>query len=631
MTSRKEIRLVSCGVVLAVISCLATDWPAAAQDYLSPTALVAEPQGRRLYIAEATAKQVDVFDTETAKVTATISIPAEPTGLALTTDGAFLYVTCAEPQGSISVIETDTNRIIRRIRAGYGARAPVLSPDGKMLYVCNRFDNSVSVIDTRTNEHTTRTSVPREPFAADITPDGKWLYIANLLPDGPADANHVASKVSVIDTQTMGVDRPISLPNGSTDVHGVAASPDGKYVYVSHVLGRYTVPTTQLERGWMNTNALSIIDATGRKLINTVLLDDVDSGAANPWSVCCTPDGSHVCVTHAGTHELSVIDVAAMLGKISSYEADNKSAQYQTPGADQAQGYDPASSVSQIPNELSFLYGIRQRIKLRGNGARALAIIGQKAYVAEYFTDSLTVVDIGKESRFRTSLIALGPKTRMTEKRRGEMLFNDAILCFQGWQSCASCHPSGARADALNWDLLNDGIGNPKNTKSLLFSHETPPAMITGVRENAELAVRAGITHIQFAVRPEDEAAAIDEYLKSLKPVPSPYLVKGKLSKSARRGQEVFDKAGCASCHSGPLHTDLQKYDVGAGKGLDEGRHFDTPTLIEVWRTAPYLYDGRATTIEEMLTTYNPDDKHGHTSSLTTRQIKDLVRFVLSQ
>jgi len=211
------------------------------------------------------------------------------------------------------------------------------------------------------------------------------------------------------------------------------------------------------------------------------------------------------------------------------------------------------------------------------------------------------------------------------------MLFNDAGLCFQGWQSCASCHPSGARTDALNWDLLNDGLGNPKNTKSLLLAHETPPAMITGIRENAEAGVRAGIRHIQFAVRPEEEAVAIDEYLKSLKPVPSPHLVDGKLNESAERGQKIFDKAGCASCHTGSLYTDLKAHNVGTGKDLDKDRRFDTPTLVEVWRTSPYLYDGRAATIEEVLTTCNPGDKHGVTSNLTEAEIKDLAEFILSQ
>ncbi|MBA7710092.1 hypothetical protein ES703_119022 [subsurface metagenome] len=295
-----------------------------------------------------------------------------------------------------------------------------------------------------------------------------------------------------------------------------------------------------------------------------------------------------------------------------------------------AVGWAGKNRESGVENELSFLYGIRQRIKLCGKGPRALAIVGRRVYVAEYFTDSITLVDIEKKPIPETTVLLLGPRPQMTRRRRGEMLFNDASLCFQNWQSCASCHPGGGRADALNWDLLNDGIGNPKNTKSLLLAHKTPPAMITGVRDRAETAVRSGIKHILFATCPEEDAIAIDEYVKSLKPVPSPCLVNGRLSRSARRGRKVFDKAGCASCHKGPLYTDLQKYDVGTGKGLDKDVEFDTPTLVEIWRTAPYLYDGRAATMKEVLTTHNPGDKHGATSNLTDNEINNLARFILS-
>jgi len=154
--------------------------------------------------------------------------------------------------------------------------------------------------------------------------------------------------------------------------------------------------------------------------------------------------------------------------------------------------------------------------------------------------------------------------------------------------------------------------------------------MMTGVRPDAETAVRSGIRHIQFAVRPEEDAVAIDEYLKSLKPVQSPYLVKGKMREQAKQGRKVFNKAGCASCHSSPLYTDLQKYDIGTGKGLDENQSFDTPTLIEVWRTAPYLYDGRSKTIKEVLTKHNADDQHGKTSTLTDEEINSLAEFILS-
>jgi cytochrome c peroxidase len=230
----------------------------------------------------------------------------------------------------------------------------------------------------------------------------------------------------------------------------------------------------------------------------------------------------------------------------------------------------------------------------------------------------------------------------MTSARKGEMFFYDASLCFQKWQSCATCHPADARPDALNWDLLNDGMGNPKNTKSLLLAHRTPPSMALGVRESAQVGVRAGIRFIQFAVRPEADAVAIDQYLMSLKPMPSPKLVRNpvtkklKLNKAAKKGKKIFEKAGCVTCHSGSLLTDMSSYNVGTGKERQEGddrkpeNTFDTPTLIEVWRTAPYLHDGRAAKIKDVLTEFNKDDMHGITSDLTEKQIDELAEYILS-
>jgi cytochrome c peroxidase len=221
--------------------------------------------------------------------------------------------------------------------------------------------------------------------------------------------------------------------------------------------------------------------------------------------------------------------------------------------------------------------------------------------------------------------------------RRGEMLWNDGTACFQHWQSCASCHPDG-RVDALNWDLMNDGIGNPKQTKNLVYAHLTPPTMVTGIRPDLQACNRKGLTHIQFVVRPEEDALCLDAYTMSLRPVPSPHLVEGALSETARKGARLFKEAGCAECHPadsrGPggerLFTNLNKYNLGLGAGNEEGREFDTPTLIEVWRTAPYLYDGRALTLEEVLRACNPQDRHGVTQGLSPAEIGALAEYVLS-
>ena len=134
--------------------------------------------------------------------------------------------------------------------------------------------------------------------------------------------------------------------------------------------------------------------------------------------------------------------------------------------------------------------------------------------------------------------------------------------------------------------------------------------MATGIRKNAEVAVRAGIRHIQFAVRPEEEAQAIDAYLSSLVPLQ----LGGGDSKAIARGAEVFKRARCIKCHPAPLYADGKQRNLRTGRGIDEGRKFDTPTLVEIWRTAPYLHDGRAATLHAVLTEENPGDRHGQTS-----------------
>ena len=288
---------------------------------------------------------------------------------------------------------------------------------------------------------------------------------------------------------------------------------------------------------------------------------------------------------------------------------------------------------SDVPTDLAFLTGLRQRIKLHGNGPRALALAGDIAWVAGYFSDTIESVDLTAKAMAPVSY-ALGPAGTRSLERKGEQWFNDATLCFQQWQSCATCHSFDARVDALNWDLLNDGLGSPKNSKSLVWAHRTPPVMSTGVRTDAAVAVRAGLRHALFAVPPDEVPAAIDAYLKALVPQPSPQLEGGQLSAAARRGRKLFEDprlAGCAVCHPAPLFTDLKSYDVGTGNRLDgPGVKFDTPTLAELWRTAPYLHDGSARTIHDVLTGPDRWDQHGKTSQLTDRQIDDLIAYVLS-
>ena len=587
-------------------------------EYLSPQCLVIDKDAERLYVAAATSPRLLVVDPAEAEVLAEIALPYAATGLALSPQTSRLYVTGGTAYGAVYAVDTATGQVELLAKTGHTPLSPVLSNDGKWLYVCNRYDNCISVIDLASRSLVKTIQVPREPIGAVLTHDGSTLIVANHLPAQVSDVDDVAATISIIDTEVERIVASIRLPNGSTGLQGLCLSKDGHYAYVTHILGRHHLPTTQIERGWINTNALSIIDLAKRQWLNTVLLDDVDRGAANPWGVACTEDNKYLIVALSGTHELCIIDSDELHSRLAQAAAGGKVSSV-------------TASTDEVRDDVSFLVGAKRRVPLQGNGPRGLTVVGSRVFAAEYFTDSLASLDLDGGEHAKAQSIPLKKPLRPSDVRRGEMLFHDAALCFQQWQSCASCHPGSGRVDALNWDLLNDGIGNPKNTKSLLLAHATPPAMSLGIREDAHVAVRAGIRYIQFAVRPEEEAAAIDTYLLSLKSLPSPHLIDGQMSPAALRGQKVFAQAGCAHCHSGPLYTDLGRYDVGTGIGLDEAQAFDTPTLVEVWRTAPYLHDGRAATISDVLTKHNPGDKHGRTSSLTSRELQDLAEFILTR
>ena len=251
------------------------------------------------------------------------------------------------------------------------------------------------------------------------------------------------------------------------------------------------------------------------------------------------------------------------------------------------------------------------------------------AWVASYFSGSVTRVLAGGEVR---PAVSLGPQPPADQVRRGESLFHDARVCFQGWQSCATCHPD-ARSDGLSWDLMNDGLGNPKNAKSLLLSGKTPPVMAHGVRASMPVAVASGYKYILFHVPTVPELEDTAAYLASLKPTRSPYrAADGSLSAAARRGKLLFERrdVGCARCHPAPLFTDLKSYDVGTKQSFDPRADFDTPTLVELFRTGPYLHDGGAITVREVLEQRNQGDRHGKTSQLSDQQLSDLEEYLLS-
>lgn len=290
------------------VPCVAHGEPrAAAECYLAPIA-VAPCGERQLAVLGSTGRRLLIIETSQGKLLSTIRLSAEASGMAIR--GRTAYVTTNEPAGRLLQIDMDRNRVQRAWRVGHAPTAPLLSVDGGTVYLANRFENQVRSVHLATGVQRC-VGVIREPVAMVLGADGKHLFVANHLPcvrpflDDENPTIH--AEVSVIDVERMEPAGTIELPNGSQGLRGIALSPCGDYVAVTHVLSNFVVPTMEVAGGAMNRNALSLVRTDSLDPLATLILDGPDCGAANPWAVCFTDHGKSLLVSHAGTHEISVI------------------------------------------------------------------------------------------------------------------------------------------------------------------------------------------------------------------------------------------------------------------------------------------------------------------------------------
>lgn len=535
-------------------------------------------------------------------------LPSPLYGIARSSDGR-LAVTCGEAEGKLLLLDP-IGKPLKEIAVGHTPKSPVFSPDGRIVWCCNQFSNSISVVDAETGKVIAQWAAAREPLSAAVTPDGSRLVVMHQMGEGAANEKNPVLRVLIYDTKT-GQPTSLELPSGSSNGKGVAVSPDGAYAYVTHILGRNLMPTTQIERGWIATNAVTVIDLKKAAIENTVLLDEPQRGSANLWGIAVSPDGAQIGVASAGCHELIVLDRKALHDRLGAVTSGTRVTEV-------------SSKKENVPNDLSFTVGVKRRNPIEGKGPRAVAVVGNEFVTVDYFTDTLSFVVRQQAAPVPSRTLALGAALPPDPVREGALAFHDAKFCYQNWLSCSSCHPGEARADGLNWDLLNDGIGTPKQTKSMLLSLQTPPAMSLGVRESGSVAIRAGMQHIQFVQPDEAVAHKIEAYFLSLKPV----ALRSKAQTDQallQRGKAVFTEQRCDKCHPAPLYTSLEAYDVDTGIGVEAKKQFDTPTLVEIWRTAPYLHDGRAATLTDVLKL-----KHGLDAPLKEEDIKALVYFMES-
>lgn len=512
-------------------------------------------------------------DASSAKVVTAITCAADPYGIVTTKDGKRAYVSHDYP-GLVSEVDLENRKILRTFPAGQWTRGIAINPDESRLYVTNFYTAALTAIDIK---------------------EGK---VIGTWPGRESDnlCRHVV----------LHSKRPKA--------------------YLSHLRSRTHVFDA---RGsiFPELSICTLTAAKAEEKRRTAIALDTFNGVyvvSNPWESAISPDGKSFVTIYAGTDDMNYSTVV-----------DDDYREIEQSGV---------VNVGKHPRAVRF------------------SPDGSQLYVYAALDFCVNVFDMKGRKPTKVASIKVCDAPHTPEWVRGKELFvsSKPPMTSARWISCSSCHPDGF-PDGRVWQNPE----GPRKTPPLWGLAHTHPLHYSADRDEVqdfEYTIRGklmgGAGLLKGAIKPRTgftTPAELDEklagrskdldalaiYTNSFQPRLSPHIpAPGKLSIEAERGKALFfDKTvGCATCHSGPYYTDsrLKKpfhlHDVGTGGGPNEKMppEYDTPSLLGVYRTAPYLHDGRAQTLLDVVTTANPKDQHGKTSHLSKDQLADLVAFVKS-
>jgi hypothetical protein len=383
---------------------------------------------------------------------------------------------------------------------------------------------------------------------------------------------------------------------------------------------RNQVPITQVANGWVMSSGFAVLDLTSDEIVQ-LPLDEANDYFSDPSMVVSDPQGHRAFVASGGSDVITVV----ALDRVASW------LKCATASARADAIYDLTLSSEYVTKRLP-----------TGRNPRHLALSpdGGRLFVAERLDDSILVVDT--TSLMPLGRIVLGDGGLEDPIRRGERVFTSSAYTFQHQFSCRSCHPDG-HVDGLSYDFDGDGIGdNLLDNRSLQGVAGTGPFKWNG--KNPSLEIQCGPRFAKVLMRtepfPDQQLHDLTTFIKSLPPPRVARTADGNLSPAEERGRTIFFagrttdgkeipvSSRCVTCHAPPLYTVRLPFNVGTKGSYDTTEAFDTPHLLGVADTAPYLHDGRAQTLEEIWTLYSTNDSHGVTSYMNKIQLNDLVEFL---
>jgi YVTN family beta-propeller protein len=582
--------------------------------------------------------------------------------IAITADGATLLVVNPD-SNSLTLVDATSDQVVAEIAVGVSPRAVAMSPDDARAYVANQGSDGLSMVDLATHD-AAQIAVGDRPVGVAVSPDGRFVAVAELGDDRvrflDADGARTLCVVPV-------ADRP----------YGLAFTPDGQRLLVTHLLsGEVTVLQVR-----PFTVYLPVVHGAGNWCTGKLVTSPYpyQSTSLPTWpNVAPAPA---VLVNRAGTRAYLPQTMANGLGLNTQFDTtvfpkvsvlDLETDSHRTsehlslPERDQPVGlpWDVALAkndtelwvVNAGSNDVSVLDISNPSRPSRvahvavGDNPRGIVLSpdGSTVYVNNVLAGTVSVIDAGTYAV--TDVITVTDIPLPPTLLHGKRLFHSSArsdLAQAAWVSCNTCHVEGEH-DGRTWLLQFIGEAPPgsvvtRNTTSLLGMIETYPLRWSAEWDesaDSEFSVRfeqfgsgliSGEMHPTLGTPNQGRSYDLDCLAAFIDSLALPERTH-TLTLVEQRGKAIFEspETGCASCHPVPLYTDLQQHDVGTADGPGEwfGPLIDTPTLRFLYDSLPYLHDGSAPTLYDVLTTTNPDDAHGVTSHLTEQELDDLIAFL---
>jgi YVTN family beta-propeller protein len=571
------------------------------------------PNGNRLLVANADNGSVTVVDTTTNKALREITVGDKPEGVSWIGNGPVALVTVYN-EDIVAFVDTETGKIVEKLAVPDEPYGIVVSKDGRFAYVTHEYPGIVSEIDLGKRKVVRQMKAGSMPRGLALSPDEKRLYVTEFYTGVLLALDRDSGKL---------VDR---WKGHSSDnlCRNVVVHPRRPKAYLSHIRSKIEV----IDGSGSIFPQLSICDLAppqkeGDKRRKSIGMDSYNGVyvVTNPWEAALSPDGKRLYTIYAGTNDMNVSETID----------------------------DDYREIKRVG------YAVRV-----GQNPRAVQVSpdGKKVYVADAL--DFDVMVLAAQSMERLDRIKVCDPPKSPEWVRGKILFSTADRPLSGrrWIACSSCHPDG-HSDGRVWQNP-EGLRKTPAFMGLAHTHPLHWSADRDEVQDFEYTIRGRLMQgpglFRGPIKPKNgfeptelsmdlagrskDLDALAVYSNSFEFTLSPHIpAPGKLSDAAQRGKRLFfaDAIGCSQCHSGPYYTDssLKKpfnlHDVGTG-GDDpsekNGPKYDTPTLLGVYRTAPYLHHGKANTLRDVLTTCNKQDKHGKTSHLKDQELDDLVAFL---